>query len=211
MAFTIEDGSGVTGANAYILVAFFRTHHTDRANTAHTDFTDTDVQAGIIRASEYVDKRFGIRFIGLRENLRQGLEWPRIDAFDRDGFHIDNLPPNLEKAVAEYTLRALICGVLAPDPILPIPKQDLTDSTGVRATDVITGEVSRKRDKVGPLEEERWYRTRSETIAKNLGAGARGVQSSLLNDFNIPEYPEADLWLEELLRSSMSVSLARGD
>ena len=27
----------------------------------------------------------------------------------------------------------------------------------------------------------------------------------------IPEYPEADLWLEELLRSSMSVMLVRGD
>lgn len=214
MAFQVESGSGDAGANAYIDVAYFRTHHTDRGNTAHIDFTDTDVQSGIIRASEYVDKRFGLRFVGLRKIKDQGLEWPRLDAFDADGYLLsgsDDLPRNLEKAVAEYALRALICGVLAPDPVLPVPKQDLTDSTGTRDTDVITGEVSRRRDKVGPLEEERWYETRSQAASRNLGAGARALQSGLLNDFNIPEYPEADLWLEELLRSSMNVRLVRGD
>lgn len=214
MAFLVEDGSGVADANAYISVAYGDTHHGDRGNTAWNDFTDPDKQAGIIRASEYIDKRFGKRFVGLRKTKGQGLEWPRIDAFDLDGYllsGVDDLPRNLEKACAEYALRALICGVLAPDPILPVPKQDLTDSTGTRDTDVITGEVSRKKDQVGPLVEERWYETRSQAIARSLGAGARSIQSSLLNDFNIPEYPEADLWLEELLRSSMNITLVRGD
>lgn len=214
MAFLLEDGTGIEGANAYIDVSNYRTHHTDRGNTAHTDFTDPDTQAAIIRASEYVDKRFGKMFIGLRRTKRQGLEWPRINAFDADGFLMsdqDRVPRNLQKAVAEYTLRALICGVLAPDPILPVPKQDLTDSSGVRDSDVITGEVSRKRDKIGTLEEERWYETRAHSLARNLGAGARGVQASTVNDINIPEYPEADLWIEELLRSSMNASLVRGD
>ena len=192
MAFTIEDGSGVPGANAYLVLADFRTHHTDRGNTAHSDFTDTDAQAGIIRASEYVDKRFGVRFVGLRKTKGQGLEWPRFDAFDRDGYLVTVVPFQIEKAVAEYALRALICGVLAPDPILPVPKQDLTDSSGTRNTDVITGEISKRKDKVGPLEETREYVTRSQAVAANLGAGARSVQSSLVNDFNIPEYPEAD-------------------
>lgn len=214
MAFQVESGSGDEGANAYIAVSYFRTHHTDRGNTAHQDFTDSEVEQGIIRASEYVDKRFGLRFVGLRKTKRQGLEWPRLDAFDADGFllsGVDDLPRNLEKAVAEYTLRTLICGVLAPDPLLPVPKQDLTDSSGERDSDVITGEVTRRRDRVGPLEEERWYETRSQAVGRNLGSGARGVQASTLNDFNIPEYPEADLWLEELLRSSMNLTLRRGD
>ena len=213
MAFTLEDGTGVVGANAYITAAEFVTHHSDRGNTAYLDFTTPQHQAAIIRASEYVDKRFGIRFVGVRQSKEQGLEWPRLDAFDADGFLLfgpDDIPRNLKKAVAEYALRALICGVLAPDPILPVPKQDLTDSSGTRDTDVITGEVTRRKDKVGPLEEERWYETRSQAIARNLGAGARSVQSSLLNDFNIPEYPEADLWIEELLRIG-GIRLARGD
>lgn len=214
MAFLVEDGSGVPVANSYITEAYADTYHSDRGNTAWSDFTSPEQEAALIRASEYIDKRFGRRFRGLRKTKDQGLEWPRLDAFDNDGYllsGVDDLPRNLEKATAEYALRALICGVLAPDPILPVPKQDMTDSTGTRDTNVITGEVSRKREKVGPLEEDIWYETRSKVIGDNLGAGARGVQSSLLNDFNIPEYPEADLWLEELLRSSMTQRLARGD
>lgn len=214
MAFLVEDGSGVSDANAYTPVSYCDDHHTDRGNSAWNDFTTPEKQAGIIRASEYVDKRFGIRFVGLRSTKDQGLEWPRDDAFDLDGYllsSVDEVPRNLKKAVAEYALRALICGVLAPDPILPVPKQDLTDSSGTRDTDVITGEVTRRKDQVGPLVEERWYESRSQAISRNLGAGARAVQSSLLNDFNIPEYPEADLWIEELLRSSMNITLVRGD
>jgi hypothetical protein len=213
MAFTLETGAGVTGANAYISVAYATTHHTDRGNTAWDDFDTTEHQAAIIRASEYIDKRFGLRFVGLRKLKAQGLEWPRLDAFDADGFLLnseDDVPRQIEKATAEYALRALIYGVLAPDPILPVPKQDLTDSTGTRDTDVITGEVTRRKDKVGPLEEERWYETRSQATSRNLGAGARSVQHTLLNDFNIPEYPEADMWIEELLRFG-GLRLVRGD
>ena len=214
MAFTVEDGTGVTGANAYIAVSFFKTHHADRGNTAYVDFTDPQIQSAIIRSSDYVDKRFGRRFVGVRQKKEQGLEWPRLSAFDQDGFlltSIDEVPRQLQKAVAEYALRALICGVLAPDPLPPVPKQDLTDSSGTRNTDVVTGEIQRKRERVGPLEEETWYQTQSQVIAKNLGAGATGVKSSLVNDFVIPEYPEADMWLEELLRNAMVISLMRGD
>lgn len=214
MAFTLEDGSGVEGANAYIDVSFYRDHHTDRGNTAHSDFTDTDTMAGIIRASEYADKRWGVQFRGLRKIQGQGLEWPRMDAFDNDGYLFNGstaIPPQLQKAIAEYGLRALICGVLAPDPILPVPKRDLTDSSGTRDKDVIAGEVSRRKDQVGPLVEERHYETRSQSVTRNLGAGARAVQSGLVNDFNIPEYPEADLWIAELLVSSHNLSLRRGD
>ena len=74
-----------------------------------------------------------------------------------------------------------------------------------------TGQLTRHREKVGPLEEDKHYETTSQVLGRNLAAGATGVKSSLVNDFLIPEYPEADMWLEELLRSSMSVHLARGD
>ncbi len=214
MAFTVEPGTGTAGANAYVIVAYVDTHHTDRGNTAWDDFTTVEQQEVIIRASEYIDKRFGRMFRGLRKTKEQGLEWPRLDAFDNDGYLLsgaDDIPRQIEKATAEYALRAAICGVLAPDPPLPVPKQDLTDSTGTRPDQEATGQITRSRDKVGPLEEERWYETTSQTLGRNLAAGATGVKSSLVNDFLIPEYPEADLWIEELLRSSMNVRLARGD
>ena len=75
----------------------------------------------------------------------------------------------------------------------------------------VTGQLTRKREKVGPLEEDLWFETTSQVIGRNLAAGATGVKSGLVNDFLIPEYPEADMWLEELLRSSMNIMLARGD
>lgn len=214
MAFTVEDGSGVNGATAYADVATVDGHHDDRGNSRWNDFITTEKQAAIIRATDYIDKRFGRRFRGVKRSKSQGLEWPRLDAFDDDGFLLageDDVPRQIIKAMSEYALRAAICNVLAPDPILPVPKQSMESGAPERDTDVITGQVTRKRDRVGPIEEERWFESASQVLARNLGAGARGVQSSLLNDFNIPEYPEADLWLEELLRSSMGMTLARGD
>jgi hypothetical protein len=211
MAFTVESGAGDAGSNAYMSAADVTTHHTDRGNSAWNDFTQPEQEAAIIRASDYIDKRFGRRFRGLRKTKGQGLEWPRTDAIDNDGYLIDNLPPQLTKACAEYAIRAAICQTLAPDAPIPVPKQDLTDSSGERPEQEASGQITRTKDKVGPLEEERWYETTSQTLGRNLGAGATGVKSGLVNDFILPEYPEADLWLEELLEASMTVTLSRGD
>ncbi len=214
MVFTVETGDGVSGANAYVTQAFVDGHHLDRNNTIWDDFTNSEKLSGIIRATDYIDKRFGRKFIGIRRLKEQGLEWPRLDAFDDDGFlmsGVDDLPRQLQRATAEYALRAVLCGVLAPDPLPPVPKQSMESGAAARDEDVVTGEVIRKRDKLGPLEEERWYESRSQTIGQNLAAGATSVKSSLVNDFVIPEYPEADLWLEELLRNSMNMRLVLSD
>jgi hypothetical protein len=213
MAFTVESGSGDAGANAYMSVAAVDTHHADRGTTNWNDFTTPEKEQAIVRASDYIDKRFGRRFRGLRNTKEQGLEWPRTDAFDDDGFLLsgaDALPRQLLKACAEYALRAAVCGILAPDPPLPVPKQDPTDM-GTRPEQEETGQLTRKREKVGPLEEDKWFETTSQVIGRNLAAGATGVKSGLVNDFLIPEYPEADMWLEELLKGNMSVMLRRGD
>ena len=74
MAFTLEDGSGVEGANAYIDVSFYRDHHTDRGNTAHSDFTDTDTMAGIIRA--FGESSFVV-FVRSRGRGLSGRAWMR--------------------------------------------------------------------------------------------------------------------------------------
>lgn len=198
-------------ANVYVLQAFVDTYHADRNNTRWGDFTTPEKEAAIIRATDYIDKRFGRRFRGERTTKSQSLEWPRLSAFDDDGFllnGIDDIPRQLQKALAEYSLRAAICGVLAPDPIAPIPKQSMETGAAARDTDVVTGQITRKKDKVGPLEEERWFETDSQA-AKNLGASSKAVQSAMVNDLNIPEYPEADMWIEELLHPSMNIQLAR--
>ncbi len=209
MAFLVEDGSGIELANAYVSLAYTDTHHTDRNNTLWENVTDADKQASIIRASDYIDKRFGRRFRGERQSKGQGLEWPRLSAFDDDFFllsGVDDIPRQLEKATAEYALRAALCGVLAPDPILRVPKQSMEFGAADRSGPTATGEVIRKREHVGPIEDETWYEPTSKLA---VSAGSRSTQSGIMNDYNIPEYPEADMWLEELIVPSMSMTLAR--
>lgn len=72
--------------------------------------------------------------------LPQALSFPRFQLFDREGLSVLGIPNKLKFATAEYSVRALSSSLI-PDPVI--------DETG-RA-------VFRKRDKVGPLEEERWY------------------------------------------------------
>lgn len=212
MTLIVEDGTGLNTANAYVSESYVDTYHDDRNNTAWTDFTPPEKQAAIIRATDYIDKRFGRRFRGFRRTKEQALEWPRLDAEDDDGFllsSVDDVPRNLEKAAAEYALRAAVCGVLAPDPVGSVPKQSLESGSTDREDGVITGEISRKKEKVGPIEEETWYDTRMANTLGNLGGSARSVQSGNISDFNIPEYPEADMWIEELIFSGMVMRLVR--
>lgn len=210
MALIVEDGSGLNDANAYVSEEYVDTHHSDRNNTKWEDFSSVEKQAAIIRATDYVDKRFGIRWVGFREQKEQALDWPRSDAFDRSGFQMtgtDDVPRQLQKACAEYALRAAICGVLAPDPLLPVPKQSMESGEEEDRVPAQSGEVSRKSEKVGPIEEETWYDNAASST--ELAQGAKSVQSTLVNDFVIPEYPEADLWLEEILKPAHSGVLRR--
>ena len=44
MAFVVEDGTALSNATAYISVATFDSHHTDRNNESATDGTYDDIQ-----------------------------------------------------------------------------------------------------------------------------------------------------------------------
>lgn len=95
----------------------------------------------------------------------QPLSFPRLDLVDSDGFRINGIPDRLKEAGAEYAVRAVAANLL-PDPTV--------DDTG-RA-------VIRKKERVGPIEEETQY------------AGG-GVVSQIFRP-----YPAADRLLAELLK-----------
>lgn len=181
MAFVAEDGTGLATANSYIDVSYADTYHADRGNSSWALATEANKQAALIRASDYIDKRFGKKFRGRRQTKAQGLEWPRIGALDQDEYLLngteDAIPRQLKKACAEYALRALTTTPLAPD----------NSSVG----------LSLLREKVGPIEVEKKI---------NRGSG----KSSLVDATSIPDYPEADLWMKELLKSTISRDISRG-
>lgn len=209
--FTPEDGSGLPDSNSYIDLAFADQYHEDRGNDFWAGLSSPVKQKALVRATSYIDKRFGRKFRGSRQIIDQALYWPRVGAVDDDGYSFPQVPRQLEKATAEYAMRAAIYNVLAPDPLRPVPAQDMT--TGTQASEVIAGQVKSKRVSVGPISESTTYESAQDIIARNVSAGTRDTQATIMNDFNIPEYPEADLLIEELLsgNGSGSATLSRGD
>ena len=182
MAFIVETGNGSSTSNAYASVTFVDEYHQERGHHTWVAATHKKQQA-IIGATDYIEKRFGVRFRGSRRTRDQGLQWPRIGARDNGGWDLDLVPRQLKQACAEYALRVLESGELAPDP-----------------EDDAPGAITGKREKVGPIEEETTYDA----------GGGRAPLTSLVSSDSIQEYPAADLLLEELLRGANSRRLIRG-
>ncbi len=152
MAFLVEDGTGLPLANAYVSTAAFKAYHKDRSNSLGTAGS-SEIKDAIIKATDYMDRRFKNRFIGRRKDQdrsstattgAQRLEWPRENARLPAGVLLDaeSVPIEVEEACFEYAFRALTI-TLAPDPTVDDRNQA-----------VVLSKV-----KVGPIEEETEYAT----------------------------------------------------
>ena len=131
-------------ADFYGTVADADAYHLARANTAWTGTTEAK-EAALTRASAYIDglgtklptTECVLAFPGKKAGGRaQALQWPRMDAADREGETIpaDEVPREVENATYEAALRELLKpGSLNPDYV---------------ATMAV------KKAKVGPLETE---------------------------------------------------------
>lgn len=189
MAFTIEDGNGVSGANGYVDTTFVDTYHSDRGATAwmFSDVAGTvsvtlgQKQSAIIRATDHIDRVYGSLFKGYKGSDAQGLQWPRSAAYGPSGYLLVGVPSQLQKAAAEYALRALLYGVLTPDPPPKGPRQSLTQGGSISVYGEGEGEIISVREKVGPLETETRY---NPATSGSLAA-----------------HPAADMFLRDLLLS----------
>ncbi len=113
MALTIEDGTGVTGADSYATRAGYIAFASDYYG--ETVANEDAIDAPLRRATAYLD---GLRWKGSRTNGRsQPLAWPRKSMVDCDGNDIgENTIPD-ELLTAEYELaraEAASPGVLSP-------------------------------------------------------------------------------------------------
>lgn len=135
MAFRVEDGSGLPDANSYASVQYFRDYHADRGSDT-SSYTDAEVEHSLVRATDYIDRRWGGSFVGMRTSGYQSLEWPRTSAFYNDGRFIDGVPVEVRQATCEYALRGMT-DALAPDPTY----------------DASNGVVLERDEQVGPIRE----------------------------------------------------------
>lgn len=111
MTLTVEDGTGLAGANAFVSEAYCTTYHADRGNStwAASTYSTAQREAAIIRATDYLSEAFNWQ--GFRANARvQALGWPRYDVEDRDCNPIpsDEIPREIQKATAEVALIELV-------------------------------------------------------------------------------------------------------
>lgn len=75
MAFTVEDGSGVAGANSLCSVEDADDYWTDRGNSAWSALSTTAKQAALIQASEFLSQ--SVPWIGTRADVDADMAWPR--------------------------------------------------------------------------------------------------------------------------------------
>ncbi len=181
MAFIVEDGTAKADANAYCDVAFVDGYFADAGGHAAWDSADTaEKQAAIVKATRYIDQRFGRLFPNQRATRTQALEWPREWVDWPDGtlrFDLDDIPLHLQRACAEYAARALTAP-LAGDPI--------------ESQQIIEQSVE-----VGPIKK----------TVRFADSSAR--KSSVVSNSALQDYPDADLWMETLLGSGSSMQLSR--
>lgn len=143
MAFLLQDRNGlVQGANAYITVAYFTEYHSDRGTDVNTFVSptgdaNTEMEAAIIRATDYLDTRF--YYIGNKFNYSQSTEFPRSffnSYYNTIQLPSDNIPREVKEATAEYALVAM------QGEINPTPYQSISDQ-----------KVVERKEKIGDLEE----------------------------------------------------------
>ena len=136
--FTVETGSGVTGANAYCTTAEADQYHENYGNpTAWSDLSDAQKELAVRYATQALDALF--RWRGVRAHSTQGLDWPRAGITDPDGFQIssDSVPDEVKDACAILALES-VTETLVPDQVSP-------------------GTVKRKKVKAGSVEQDITY------------------------------------------------------
>ena len=142
----LQDDNGIAdGANAYCDVAFFTTYCISRGKSLvktkaqdpanNVLYSNDEIAAAIMGSREYMDGRWGSKYVGQRMQELQDTEWPRYDAYDNSNFYINGITDILRKANSEYGYILLTTTDLNPNPT--------RDETGQR--------VQRKTTQVGPI------------------------------------------------------------
>jgi len=199
MNFVPDQGVGRHDSNSYVDIDFARDYGAERHRPALQALTDEQLQAVLVRATDYIDNRWAQAFIGSRSTSTQALSWPRSYAYDDRGILIIGLPPQLQKATVEMAERAISLDRLVPDPPSPFP---IADADGVVA-EVTSGQVVSTRKKVGDLEI-------ATTYSGSIGGVTQPVTSTYVGGVAAQEFPEVVLLLKPLVRGgSGSTSFIR--
>jgi hypothetical protein len=181
MALIKEDGTIVADANSYANEADADAFQTDRGRQAWIDATTEVADAALVRATDYIEGRFGLKFVGSPLGDVQTLSWPRKSSFyvkTGNPFPDDQVPVDVVNATILYANQ-----VIGPD------GDDLETMTELSVIPTVSpdGQIKMKKEKVDVLEEVTEY-----------AVGGQGGGTSALR--TIQPIPEADRLIRRWLR-----------
>lgn len=120
MTLTVEDGSGVAGANSYNTVQQIKDYASARGESLPS--TDAEIEALAIQATDYMEQ-FRFDYQGDIVDPLQALSFPR-NGVEIDGYEYPStlLPSQLAKAHAQATIEAYT-SELIPNPSQSVKKE----------------------------------------------------------------------------------------
>lgn len=135
---TVEDGTGLSTADAYVAQVAADAYHLARGNSSWAAATSDQKNAAIVRATQAIDGMYGKAWPGGRLTSTQALDWPRADAYDLDGYALTLVPQGVKDAACEAALLELTAGTLSASidvsveevQVGPIKKRTRTGGTG---------------------------------------------------------------------------------
>jgi hypothetical protein len=116
MAFTVETGAIVSGANSLASVSDADAYTADRGIAAWADYSSAEKQAALILATDYLEAAYRDAWRGERVSASQSLSWPRRGVVV-DGFAVpmDIVPLPVVRACIEMAIRAAAGDTLISD------------------------------------------------------------------------------------------------
>ena len=179
MTLTVEDGTGLSNADAYISVADAETYFTNYSLTGAWDnFTPTDgsepvqQEVAIRYATKCVDDLYGDYYASRKLTQTQSLLFPRFSWHDDNGTVMSGVPTCLAQATAEVALLIL-------DGFDPL---DNSDDTGRQKLSRVDLEgIRSQQEYFFPIQAKSLTMGRIATIlAPILKAGTNGIYAQVM-------------------------------
>lgn len=107
MSLIVEDGSGLSDAEAYASVAFADDYCEKRGIAVWATYTTTQKEVRLRNGAEYLDNEYRGRLIGVKRTDTQARLFPRFQLEDEDGRYVshESVPTRVAQANVEAALR----------------------------------------------------------------------------------------------------------
>lgn len=165
MTLTVEDGTGLTNADAFVSLAGFKAH-CDARGTDYSAYSDAKLEQAIVRATDFLSESHSWK--GYKVNARgasggeQSLAWPRYGVTDGGGYAVasTSVPWEIERATYEVAAAEMANpGTMQP---------------------VYIGSERVRREKIGPIETEYDVSDTSAQAARPVLLAVRDLIGGLL-------------------------------